>query len=220
MSYREANEEQQEEISKNLPTIEEAEAIEQPKKAQRNKSIKLLFGLCLVAHIIIFVCVCPLISKKSEKHLYDWLEENGQLLNGTDLEYKQTGEVGDLFVLRYSTVSAGMMYIEYSTHYEGYHITVELPLFYKDDGVLTRIEVENEDFLYRGLEYYHNRKEFTRNSPIEHHDWYGNTEAYGMTSICEDFAQKSICKILDWMSESLCPSVKMELSDFGYTKYK
>ena len=83
MSYREANEEQQEEISKNLPTIEEAEAIEQPKKAQRNKSIKLLFGLCLVAHIIIFVCVCPLISKKSEKHLYDWLEENGQLLNGT-----------------------------------------------------------------------------------------------------------------------------------------
>lgn len=183
------------------------------------KCIKLLSVCCLVVHIIVFVCGCTFITKQREKHLYNWLEENGQLLNGTDLVYQQTGEVGDLFVLRYSTASS-VMCIEYSTHYEGYHITVELPLFYEDNEVLTTIEVENEDFLYRGLEFSHNRKEFTRNSPIEHHDWYGNTEAYGMTSICEDFAQKSICKILDWMSESLCPSVKMELSDFGYTKYE
>lgn len=183
-------------------------------------STKAISAICLLISITLYFCGCSLIAKQREKHLYNWLLENGQLLNGTDLEYKQTGAVGDLFVLRYSSGSSSTMFIEYSTHSDEYQITVKVPLFSKTDKVLARIEVENEAFEYRGLEYYHNTKEFTRNSPVTHHEWYGNTTSYALSSTCEEFAQTGICKILDWMKDSLCPATGMKLSDFGYSKYQ
>ena len=68
--------------------------------------------------------------------LYNWILENGELVNGTDLIYKNGG-----FTL-YTNISR-KMYVEYIIpNHNGYTVTVRLPLFEKE--VTSEFTVQNE----------------------------------------------------------------------------
>jgi hypothetical protein len=93
------------------------------------------------------------------------------------------------------------------------------------------ISLMNSDGFTRGLEYYHNPETFTKKTPIEHSDTFGDTlvvpestkeeieELEKMNELCEELAHGSLCSIIDWLNESLCPKAKFKLSDLGYSHY-
>lgn len=104
---------------------------------------------------------------KDKDYLYNWLLENGELVDNTELLYKDNA-----FTL--STKGPKKIFVEYkTTNSDGYEITVQLPLYSKSEKVSTEISVESED-AGSTLTYYHIAKSFTRKSPIE----YGSTSNY------------------------------------------
>lgn len=96
----------------------------------------------------------------SEELLYNWLLENGELVDGTELVYKDNA-----YTL--CTDHSKKMFVNYIIPvYNGYEVIVQLPLFVNSDEVTAEISVANEEGTST-LAYYHNLKEFTVKSPIE-----------------------------------------------------
>lgn len=174
---------------------------------------------------------------KDADYLYDWLTEHGTLVGGTCLQYSETNSKGVRFSLCYDTNRTGnsRWYVTYKTeHISGYTIETKLILFWEKNKTPADITVSGfgsyTDY-YRSMEYSHNSKAFTNNSPVETEDFYGSTvnidnaekdliaEIQTMNTICEENAQKSLCFILDWLKESFCSTAKMTMSDFGYDSY-
>lgn len=217
------------------------------KKAWNN--IKLLSSVLLL--VIICISVFSGCSTKDKDYLYNWLLENGELVNNTELIYKD-----NTFTL--NAKSSKKIFVEYKTiNSDGYEITVQLPLYSKSEKVSTEISVESKD-ASSSLTYYHTANSFTRKTPIE----YGSTSNYpplntitigeyrngeyippdknqkeenkrlqeenekikALHTIHEDIAKglshESLCTILDWLNEEICPLAKMEISDLGYKAYK
>lgn len=176
-------------------------------------------------------------TPKDADYLYDWLTEHGTLVGGTCLQYSGTDASGTKFTLCYDTsyVDKLRWYVQYTTtDASGRTIVTQLFLFCDDANAMSRISVYGYgtfDDYYRGMEYSHKPKTFTKNSPIEHEDSYGSTvninkvgkdviaEVHKMNTICEDNAQKNLCLILDWLKDSLCTTASMKMSDFGYDRY-
>ena len=213
--------------------------------------------LLLAAMVLSTLAGCSPEVKKDKDYLYNWLLENGELANGTELMYKD-GE----FTLR--TDHSQEMVVEYIIpDYNGYKITVRLPLYSKSDKASAVISVHKRT-ASSSLTYYHTAKNFTKKSPIS----YGTISSYpqletinkadygtskyenGMfvfyfdaskweeyeqkikankeisaqqelrESIAKDLAHEALCDILDWLNEEICPSAKMDVSEFGYKAYK
>ena len=174
---------------------------------------------------------------KDADYLYDWLAENGNLVGGTCLQYSGTNAKGDRFSLCYDTdlPEKSRWYVSYETeHIFGYKIETKLFLFSESKKTYVYISASGRgDYsdYYRSMEYSHNPKSFTKNSPIERGELSGSTvhvpdsdkslvqEIIALNTICEDNAQKNLCTILDWLEASVCQTANMEMSDFGYDKY-
>ena len=100
-------------------------------------------------------------TKSSENVLYDYLQENGRLVNGEDLVL----ESGN-FVL--STDHSRKMYaVNNILDYNGYDVTVRLPLFEKGKKVTVVITVENETSLSE-IRCTVNPSDFTLKTPLDY----------------------------------------------------
>jgi hypothetical protein len=213
--------------------------------------MKKLISILFSALLIVTICLstlsgCDIIPQKetSEERLYNWLLENGELINGTRLVYTDNN-----FSLHYDTSYAHKLFVTYSvTDYKGYQVETKMPLFIEDEKVLANITLINAEGFTRGLEYYHTPQHFTNKTPIEHGDTTGDTismadypheyvdgkivvkvpeedkpkieELEKMNALCEELAHDNLCSILDWLSEKICPSAEMDIADFGYEAYK
>ncbi len=199
------------------------------------------------AILIVSICLSTLSGcdkAYSKERLYNWLLDNGELVNGTKLVYTDNE-----FALHYDTGYVHELFVTYSlTDYEGYQLEVRVPLFINGEKVLSTITLINNNGFTRGLEYYHTPKSFTNKTPIEHGDTIGDTismadypheyvdgkvivkvpeedkpkieEFKRMGSLCEELSHEMLCDILDWLKNSLCPSAEMDISDLGYKAYK
>lgn len=191
-----------------------------------------LSALCLLLSICITILGgCSTEKAKDEEYLYNWLLENGELVNGTKLVYEEKLEDGKVFALHYDTGYTHELFVTYTTNYDGYELKVRLPLLTDSSKVITWLTLVNNDDFTHGLEYYHNPDTFTKKTPIEHGDGFGDTivineatkeereEWEKMYKLCAELAHESLCSLIDWLNESLCPKAKLELSDLGYLKY-
>ena len=186
---------------------------------------------------------------KSTENLYNWLTEHGTLVDGTCLQYSETDSYGNEIILCYNTnyVKDLRWQIRYiKTDSSQRTITTTLFLFSGSKKYLSEISVHGFGIFsnyFRSMEYYHIPSTFTKNTPIEQKSFTGsqvtndifisgqgpttvvdNTpglqdQLNNMDKICKDNAQQNLCVILDWLKDSLCPTVKMSMSDFGYNKY-
>ena len=202
-------------------------------------------ALCIILSFSLISCNQP----KDKEYVYNWLLENGELINGTELVYSDKIDSFHTYKLCYSSnmVGSNLCAVYVINNYNGYNVSLTLPLYTNSNNVLTYISIDNAEGFERGLEYYHNRNIFQRKSPITHNDTYGDTidlskyphkevdgkiivdvpqdvkeqlnEMKHMNALCEELAQESLCSILDWLKTKICPLADMELSDFGYEKY-
>lgn len=195
------------------------------------KKVASIISLFLVSITILSACG----PTKDADYLYDWLTEHGTLVNGTRLEYSYMYEPGSEITLCYDTAMGNSFYVNYTIKdYFGRKVITKLFLFSDSKEAPSCISVygigEYSDY-YRSLEYYHAPALFTKNSPIERGELGGSTvhvpdsekalitEILALNTICEDRAQTSLCRILDWLENTFCPAAKMSMSDFGYEKY-
>ena len=207
-------------------------------------AIFLFSTLLLVTICLSTFAGCSLSLKKDKDYLYDWLLENGALVNGTKLVYSDNN-----FSLHFDTGYVHELFATYTvTDYEGYQLEVRLPLFTEDEKVLSTITLINAEGYTRGIEYYHTPGRFTNKTPIEHGDAIGDTLSYAdypheyvdgkiivkvpeedkpkiaeyekMYALCEELSHGTLCDILDWLTEEICPLAEMNISDFGYKAYK
>ncbi len=193
---------------------------------------------------------------KNEKQLYNWLLENGELVNGTGLMYQDNA-----FTLH--TNHSQKIFVNYVIpDYNGCKVIVQFPLFSESENSSTSISVQSNDSS-TSLIHFHTAKDFTKKSPIEYGDMnsypplvpitlddYGtfkeengklvfcldenkreeyeqinkiNEEISAQQGLCEnvakELAHETLCDILDWLNEEICPLVKMDISDLGYTNY-
>ncbi len=218
------------------------------KFAIKLSTILLLVVICLST---LYGCSTKETSEdaKDNDYLYNWLLENGELINGTALIYEEKLDENKVFALHYDTGYVNELFVTYSiTDYEGYQLEATLPLFIDDDKVLSHLTLINADGFTRGLEYYHTPNSFTSKTPVEHRDTYGDTismedypheyvdgkivvkvpdedkakieELKRMNNLCEELSHGTLCNILDWLNEKICPLAEMKISDFGYKAYK
>lgn len=184
---------------------------------------------------------------KDEDYLYQWLTENGTLLDGTILHYTVQGPGNTLFTLAYDTRNYGddfKWYIEsYTPVINCMRTKVHVTLFWdsQDNPVWDSTEspawirVTGAEYLegygYE-LAYCHSPQTFTSNSPVKH----GNFKEYlasdidplsakgiaysKMRSTCYSESQATLCQLLDWLKDSFCPVADMTMADFGYPMYK
>lgn len=220
--------------------------------------ITLLATLLVTIICLSSLCGCsPKETPKDKQYLYNWLLENGELVNGTELMYQD-----NTFTLR--TDHSQGMFVDYVIpNYNGYEITVQLPLFSESENTSTTISVQNEDSSTT-LTYCHTAKDFTTKSPIKHDDIhsyppletiimddYGTfkyengklvfhldeskreeyeqktkinkeikTQQELRENIAKELAHETLCEILDWLNDEICPLTEMDISDFGYNAYK
>ena len=126
----------------------------------------ILFSILL----LIAICLCtfsglPLEVKKDKDYLYDWLLENGELMDGIDLMYKDGN-----FTLR--TDHSRKMFVDYTIpDYDGYEVKVQLPLFNESEKITATISVHNNDSSSTVL-CYHSPKNFTMKTPLEYDTTY------------------------------------------------
>lgn len=208
---------------------------------------KLLIILLLVSICLSTFTGCS--KKKDEDYLYNWLLENGELVNSSALVYEEKIDSNKTFALHYDTGYINQLFVTYSiTDYEGYILEAQMPLFIEGEKVLSSITLINADGFTRGLEYSHNPKQFTNKTPVEHGDATGDILSYAdypheyvdgkiivkipeedkpkfaeyekMYDLCKELSQETLCDILDWLTEEICPLAKMDISDFGYKAYK
>lgn len=203
------------------------------------------FALCIVFCFSLTSCK----PKKDKDYLYDWLIENGELVGSTTLSFEDSIDTNHRYKLSYySYGTIDVEY--FITDYEGYCVSSRLPLFTGEDKVSSSISLTNSDCLERGKYYSHYRSNFQRKSPITLGDFFGDEINLGgysfikdghfyvdydampddfrakvktsqhMDDLCEELSHSSLCSILDWLNETICPLADMELSDFGYEKYK
>ena len=186
---------------------------------------------------------------KDDNYLYDWMANNGTLIDGTYLQYSETDTNGTTFSLRYDpNLTENRRWYVACTHVSssGYTIATTLILFWEKPNTPVSISVFGSgrfDGYRRSLEYSHNSNEFTSNSPIKKERYSGDTvvkdifiagqgpttitdkteglqaELDNMDRICSTNAQKSLCLILDWLKNSFCSEANMKMSDFGYENY-
>lgn len=175
-----------------------------------------------------------------EEYIYDWLVDNGQLVNnGTGLVYEEKTADGKTFRLRYDIYHGGEeeLYAVYSVRDRyGYPISVKMNLFEDDSKILAHINTISSYGYNRGLYFYHNPKNFTKNATIELggitiDGWLDENglddiieteellENRTIISILRDIAQESLCELLDWIKEDFCPKADIEMSDLGYLRY-
>ena len=187
-------------------------------------------------------------TPKDEDYLYDWLTEHGTLVDDTCLQYSGTDASGTKFTLCYDTeyVEKLRWRVQYGINNPARRTTTTLYLFCDFEETFSNITVSGSGAFsgyYRSLEYYHDPTKFTHNSPIEIGEYDGSTvvrevwvPGQGLTTkvdpteglqeqldimdnACRENAQKNLCKILDWLKDSFCPTANMTMTDFGYEKY-
>lgn len=116
--------------------------------------------LLLVAICLSTFAGCSLELKKDKDYLYDWLLDNGELVNATELIYKD-----ETFTLR--SDHSKKLFVDYTIpDYKGYEITVKLPLYSESEKVIAEISVHNEDSS-SVFSCYHYPKTFTSKTPLE-----------------------------------------------------
>ena len=207
--------------------------------------ISAIVVLVLIASVALASVLTDILTiEKDGDYLYNWLLENGELVNGTKIVYSDND-----FSLCYDTAEPyTKLFVVYSvSDYEGYQLEARVPLF----GLAiesSSITLINDEGFTRGLKYSHTPSSFTNKTPIKHVDTFGDTistadypleyvdgkyvmhvpeedkpklaELKRMNALCEELAHKSLCSILDWLSAEICPLADMEMSDFGYFDYK
>ena len=182
-------------------------------------------------------------ADKGADYLYDWLTEHGTLVDGgTCLQYSEIAANGAEIALYHSTPDE--WYVTYKVLDDsGYTVVTRLTLFGNASKAHANITVSgfgDFDAYWRCMEYFHNPKRFTRNSPIEQGAFSGSevrvdvsvnaqgnytivdelaSEMLMMNSKCEELAHERLCFILDWLKDSFCPTANMTMSDFGYNNY-
>ena len=123
-------------------------------------------SITILSSMILLVAIClstlsGCVIKNSEENLYSWLLENGELVNGTELMYKDNS-----FALY--TGHSQKMFVDYTiSDYKGYEITVQLPLFSESKKVVAKITVQNKDSSSI-FECYHYPDSFTMKTPLEY----------------------------------------------------
>lgn len=119
-------------------------------------SIVSLIAVCLC---IFSGCATPKLSP--EERIYNWLLENGELIDGTNLVYQDND-----FSLR--TDHSKKMSVDYTIpDYKGYEIAIQLPLYSDSKKVKVSISVKNTDSSST-FACYHCPKDFTLKTPLEY----------------------------------------------------
>lgn len=119
--------------------------------------------------LLIAVCLCIFSGCKQEaakkispeERLYNWLLDNGELINGTNLVYQDNN-----FSLH--TDHSKKMFVDYTiSDYNGYEITIQLPLYSESKKNKVKISVQNTDSSST-LACYHYPETFTLKTPLEY----------------------------------------------------
>lgn len=132
------------------------------------------FALAIFALFLMTIGLGALSGCSNQKEnpqdvLYNWLLENGELVDGSDFVYKD----GDFTLY---TDSSRKMFVDCIIHdYNGYEVTVQLPLFSGSKNVKGEIIVQNKDS-YGRFFCYHNPENFTMKTPLSFDRGYQNPD--------------------------------------------
>ena len=220
------------------------------KISKKSKIITILISsIILLSAIITPILYFSLKNNKDKEYLYNWLVDEGTLVDNSNLEYTTTKD-GASYSLCYSTDyidSLNMMILYSSVTDEGYTISARIHLFTGDETVFY-ISAENDE-LNRWYKYSFTSSTYKNNTPLTYIDNDGYTidiseymwfdgEKYHVDynsmpsemkekietlkvlgGLCEDSAKPILNNMLNWLKDEICLLTNMNLSDFGYQKY-
>lgn len=202
---------------------------------KRFRPIIITLVSCIVTVSLFLTVFFTIFSvEKDEAYLYDWLLENGELVGGTDLVYRHVTQQGVMYALNCNTEnSEPYFWVSYiKPNYKGYEVRGHLPLdpnhrLYTNTIIASISLYDYEERITRGLDFSHNKKVFTNKTPIEFDDYFGYDDfknsmdkIIAMNDLCDELSHPTLCDMLDWLKDDVCPLAKMDMSDFGYEKYK
>ncbi|MBO7250849.1 MAG: hypothetical protein J6V42_06205 [Clostridia bacterium] len=159
----------------------------------------------------------PKTPEEAREILYNWLVENGELRDGTDLLYFS----GDFFI---KTSVSKKIEVFYSKGNVGnYTVSFSLPLLSNEKNVTLLITLKKSIDTYI-FECIHTPETFQKNIPLTYEKLSSTNTNRGDNKIAKDFAQEcshtALAEILEWLENTVCKPAGLTLSDLGYKAYK
>jgi hypothetical protein len=207
---------------------------------------------------IIFIIICSIVvsiiiynnyfkndplntPEQTYKLIYDWLVENGDLLNGETLVYSELNNFNktyEVWTYRYNdkVLFAELLIDNYLVDGKPCKLSVSLELLPDQDGI-ARMIVSLDSLTSRAYctkNYYIDVDTFRKNVPIESGDVQcsSNTPAFNFTYTPEEKADslnylddindnsyEYLIDLLEWVANDFAPKVSLTIQDFGYIKY-
>ena len=180
----------------------------------------------------------PNTPEETYEEVYNWLIDNGTIVNGEILTYTESRNQKGTYKLWAYERNDNILFAEilidnYSVNGNACKLSVRLDLIPDNDGT-TRMYValdSNSNRAYCYKEYYIDTNSFKKNVPIESGNIQCsyNTPAFNFTytdkekedslDFLDDINDKSysfLIEILNWLSSEYAPKLSLTIKDFGY----